>query len=265
MAHTPRQDTVIARANRYIASCGEYTDEYERAKLRKDWENKEQRAGGIADDFKRRAFDPAGKRILEIGFGNGEQLVAFSRMGATMSGLEVNSVLHAIAQERLAEAGISADIQLYDGERLPYENESFDGIYSISVFEHTSNPRALIAEASRVLVPGGRFYLAFPNRLMPKETHSGFWFISFLPRALARRVLHLFNRKTIEELNLHFLSYFDLMRWLRNYELRVVFEYRRGGVLQRVVKRALAFFGIHHSAILPHIMVVLEKVQHAGS
>jgi SAM-dependent methyltransferase len=245
--------------DRYVAECGEYTSDYERSKLTADWQAKEIRAQGVVEDFRRRATDPAEKLILDIGFGNGEYVIALTRSGARVSGLEVNEILAGIAKENLSDKRMSADLRLYDGKKFPFPDASFDCAFSVSVLEHCSYPESVIAEIGRVLKPGGCCYLAFPNRFAPKETHSGFWLISYLPRTVARWILRLGNRNTIDELNLHFLSYFNLRSFLKQTDLRIRFETHTGGRGPRLIKRLLATFGIHHSILLPHIMVILDK------
>ncbi len=245
--------------DRYVSTCGEYSATYEREKLEADWASKETRASSVVEDFTRRATDPQGKKLLDVGFGNGAYAIGFAQAGATVSGIEVNSVLKEIALESIKTKGLQADFQLYNGTQFPFPDASFDCLFSVSVLEHTSNPAAILSEADRVLKPGGCFYLAFPNRYALKETHSGYWLISYLPRSLARAILKCFGRNTVDELNLHFLSYFDLKRYIKRTSLTVRFEYAKGGYMQRLVKRVLAVFGVHHSVLLPHIMVILDS------
>jgi SAM-dependent methyltransferase len=247
-------------AEAYIDGCGEYTGSYEREKLKRDWEGKRESARKIVGDFKNRCGDPNGKRLIDIGFGNGDFVVAFAEAGAVVSGLEVNPVLFDIAQKSSQEAGITADLKLYDGSEFPFANGSFDYAFSTSVLEHVSDPRLFLMEISRVLAPKGRLYLAFPNRLAPRETHTGIWLLSYLPRALGQAaVRRIFKRNTIEELNLHFIGYLKLRRLLRGTGLTLRFEYAGKTPLRRNIKSVMGFFGIQQSAILKTIMIIAEK------
>ena len=49
-----------------------------------------------------------------------------------------------------------------DAGELPFENDSVDGVISIAVLEHVTDPERLLAETARVLVPGGRLFLVVP-------------------------------------------------------------------------------------------------------
>jgi SAM-dependent methyltransferase len=226
-----------------------------------DWLTKEEAAQGIYDDFAKRAGNPVGASVLDIGFGNGITASVFARQGARMSGVEVSAELFSIATDYLKEKGTPADLRLYEGIVFPFADRTFDYIYSVSTLEHVSDAATVIKEACRVLKPGGKFYLAFPNRLNPRETHTGLWFLSYMPRTVAGLLLGFFGRNSIPDWNLHFLSYFWLRRLLQNNGIgfSILFE-REGSGVRKILKKILAVFGIHHSAILPHVMVVLKKV-----
>jgi SAM-dependent methyltransferase len=51
------------------------------------------------------------------------------------------------------------------GEHLPFEDESFDLIFSDNVLEHLLNPTVVFREIWRTLKPGGAFLFKTPNRL----------------------------------------------------------------------------------------------------
>lgn len=50
----------------------------------------------------------------------------------------------------------------YDGKSLPFENESFDNIFSSEVFEHVFNLEEMILEINRVLKPNGNLLISMP-------------------------------------------------------------------------------------------------------
>src|SRR5262249_11690391 len=64
---------------------------------------------------------------------------------------------------------------LYDGDRLPFPDGSFDTVLSIQVLEHTPEPFHLVAEMSRVLKVSGALILAAPFSFrLHDEPHDNF-------------------------------------------------------------------------------------------
>ena len=234
---------------------------YERAKMARDWVTKEAKATGLVADFKRRVGDPRGKKVLDVGFGNGLILGTFIKEGAIGYGLEIDDLLLKVATFNIGERGLTADLKLYDGKKFPHPDNFFDYAYSSSVLEHATYQAEVLKEVYRVLKPGGKFYLAFPNKFTLKETHTGVYFVSMLPRFISDRILKMLKKAPFERYNLHFLSYFGLKKMLRtnNIPLRILFETDSPSFLKRTLKKTLAFFGMHQSALLGHIMVVLQK------
>lgn len=60
-------------------------------------------------------------------------------------------------------AGDSRSVAVADGTQLPFAGDTFDGAVSINVLEHAHDPAALLAEAARVLQPGGVLLAVTPN------------------------------------------------------------------------------------------------------
>lgn len=54
------------------------------------------------------------------------------------------------------------DVQVADVNQLPFDNERFDGVLAIELFEYLTTPERAIKEIRRVLKPGGRLILTAP-------------------------------------------------------------------------------------------------------
>lgn len=101
-------------------------------------------------------FDRArGKRLLEIGVGAGTDFINWVRNGAIATGVDLTEPAIALTRERLALEGLSADVHLADAERLPFDDASFDIVYSYGVLHHSPDTPRAIEEVRRVLKPGG--------------------------------------------------------------------------------------------------------------
>ncbi len=246
---------------KYIDKNFSDSDSYEKEHLRTDWQKKEKDAVSIVLDFEKRVELVSKKRILDIGFGNGIILGAFSKKGAIMTGIEVDETLRTIAKEYLDENNILGDLYIHDGLILPFEDNSFDYVFSTSVLEHVDNPDIFLKEANRVLKSGGKMYLAFPNRFAFRDSHSGVYFLGYLPHFFADKLLSFLGKGSLKNWNLHFLSYFTLLRIIKRNKInfRVVMETEAKTPFRKIIKKTLAFFGIHFGAILSHIIIILEK------
>lgn len=97
-----------------------------------------------------------GKRVLEVGFGAGTDFIRFARAGAVLSGVDLTEHGTRLVASRLALEGLSADIRVADAENLPFEDGTFDVVYSWGVIHHTEDTPRAAQEIYRVLRPGGR-------------------------------------------------------------------------------------------------------------
>lgn len=90
-----------------------------------------------------------GKRILDVGCGDGFAMWMFSSLGARPVAISASEeeVRHCRQQ------GLEA--YLMDQNLLDFENESFDIVWSHHTLEHSVAPILAIREAARVLKPGG--------------------------------------------------------------------------------------------------------------
>jgi ubiquinone/menaquinone biosynthesis C-methylase UbiE len=97
----------------------------------------------------------AGKRLLEVGCGMGTDLLQFARGGAICTGVDLTPRSVEISSLHFGLYGMRADFVLADGERLPFDDESFDVVYSNGVLHHTPDTAQAVRELRRVLKPGG--------------------------------------------------------------------------------------------------------------
>ncbi len=98
-----------------------------------------------------------GKKLLEIGVGGGVDHLQWARAGAECYGVDLTQNAIEITGSRLRAYSLHSNLRRVDAEELPFDENTFDIVYSWGVIHHSSDPTRLIAEIHRVLRPGGTF------------------------------------------------------------------------------------------------------------
>jgi arsenite methyltransferase len=102
-----------------------------------------------------------GETVLDLGSGAGaDVLISARRVGETGKaiGLDMTDEMLELAHANAAEAGVT-NVEFVKGylEDIPLADETVDVVISNCVINLAADKRAVIAEAARVLRPGGRF------------------------------------------------------------------------------------------------------------
>lgn len=102
----------------------------------------------------------AGKKVLEIGVGAGCDFINWVQNNAKATGVDLTERAIELTRERLALQGVDENtysLLVGDAERLGFEENSFDIVYSWGCLHHSPNTERAFGEACRVLKPGGAF------------------------------------------------------------------------------------------------------------
>lgn len=105
-----------------------------------------------------------GISVLEVGFGQGTDLVQFAKAGAKCTGIDYTPTHFELAKLNFELRNLKADLHLGDAANLPFEDNSFDKIYSFGVLHHTPDIEKCINEVYRVLKPGGTFVMSLYHK-----------------------------------------------------------------------------------------------------
>jgi SAM-dependent methyltransferase len=121
-------------------------------------------------DFDKLPIRP-GERVLDLGCGAGRHAFECYRRGARVVALDLNAddldgvATMFAAMEAAGEApapGAAVAVR-GDAHRLPFPDGAFDLVIASEILEHIPDDAAAIAEAVRVLRPGGRFAVTVPR------------------------------------------------------------------------------------------------------
>lgn len=107
---------------------------------------------------RRKVVPKAAGKVLELGIGGGLNLIHYDAANVTsVSGVDPSAELRAIAGKAPRAEGLTVDIQDGTAEALPFADASFDCVVCTFTLCSVASPPAALAEARRVLKPGGRF------------------------------------------------------------------------------------------------------------
>ena len=96
----------------------------------------------------------ADRDVLDVGCGAGVEVVRWARAGARVTGVDIAPSAIALATANLQQQGLTARLEVADGEALPFPDNSFDFVYAHGVVQYTANDHVMVAECRRVLRPG---------------------------------------------------------------------------------------------------------------
>lgn len=116
---------------------------------------------GIDLSWRRRALAmlEAPTLVLDLATGTGDLALGLVRRfpHAQVTGLDLTPAMLEIARRRISRAGCAARVAFLEGDatRLPFPDAAFDAVTCAFGFRNFPDPAVALAEAARVLVPGG--------------------------------------------------------------------------------------------------------------
>ena len=113
-----------------------------------------------------------GRRLLDVGSGTGNYSQALAREGWEPLVTDISEPM----LSRAAAKGLAT--RLADATDLPLEDESFDAVMLVSMIHHVDDPARALAEAKRVLRPGGRLALM---GWMREHIEQVGWMLEYFP------------------------------------------------------------------------------------
>lgn len=113
-----------------------------------------------------------GMHVLEIGCGDGGNLLPFARRGCVVTGVDMAATRIDDARRFFAEAGAEGTFIASDIFLLKDLEASFDIIICHDVLEHIGDKRTFLLNLRRYVKPGGVVFMSFPAWQMPFGGHQ---------------------------------------------------------------------------------------------
>ncbi len=107
--------------------------------------------------YRRELLAGTAGNILELGFGTGLNLACYPPHVRKITIVDPNLGMYRRARKQIKLTGVEVDRRVLGGERLPFENSTFDDVVSTFTLCSIEDVAQAMREAYRVLKPGGKF------------------------------------------------------------------------------------------------------------
>jgi SAM-dependent methyltransferase len=122
------------------------------------------RLGRITDAIEQRELlrqcSPiAGKRVLDVGCGDGFFSIAIAKAGAVVTGVDTDEEMLSAARASAVRESVPITFVMADARSLPFQDATFDLVVAVSLLCLMRDREAALAEMTRALKPGGRIVI----------------------------------------------------------------------------------------------------------
>ena len=152
------------------------------------------------DTLLRMVGDVEGRKMLEVGIGTGLFAMEFRARGAEVVGIDPAPRMVEIARLR------GFDVQIAYGENLPFPDDSFDIVFSMTAMENSHDPKKFLSEMVRVTKKDGIVVVAVLNLLSLYGLY---------------RKLFGWKKQNLIFRNMHFFTWWELKKLMKKYVQQV--------------------------------------------
>lgn len=147
-------------------------------------------------------FDlPKGSKVLDVGCGSGIYSMRLAEMGYEVVGIDISQEMLKKAEEKVEEKGLDITFLVMDVDDLKFENDTFDGIFSMTAFEFFQDDKKAMDEMFRVLKKSGQIMIGTIHR----DSEWGKLYTS--QEFKKNNVFKYANLKTMEEMKALYSDY----------------------------------------------------------
>lgn len=143
-----------------MSSADEFKQGQRRTWAAGDWPGIAPMIQGASDAVLERIGVEAGQDALDVACGNGNAAIPAARRGARVVGLDLVPEMLDFARERAAAAGVEVDWVVGDAEALPFDDDSFDRVWSVFGTMFAPRHQRAADELVRVARPGAAIGVA---------------------------------------------------------------------------------------------------------
>lgn len=123
--------------------------------------------------------------VLDVGCGTGNYMLELARQGIKTVGMDSSFDMALFAKTKVENQGLKACLVIGNADAMPFKNDVFDGVLSVTTLCFVSNAKMALDEIKRVVKPEGDVVLGELNKL-------SYW-------AGLRRIKGLFKKSSYSE------------------------------------------------------------------
>jgi SAM-dependent methyltransferase len=122
----------------------------------------------LLGNYPRHRADPSeyvGKKVLDLGFGDGRNMPLLHNLGMQVFGVEISQDICDLTQARMNELNVDVTLAVGRNHSIPFEDAAFDFILACHACYYVDPGKRFsdnIKEITRVLKPGGSFIFSAP-------------------------------------------------------------------------------------------------------
>lgn len=196
---------------------------------------------GLYLNIKELAPELKGK-VLDFGCGSKPYEYLFTNC-TEYQGVDIDQSGHTHTNEKID--------YFYDGHKLPFENESYDNVFSSEVIEHISNIDEIFDEINRVLKKNGLFFITTP--FLWNENEAPYDYARYTSFGL-KALLEKHGFEVIEQRKS--MNYIQIIYQMKAEYWRSIFSKFKSLTVKRIVQlliiSSITFKGLIFGAILPN-------------
>ena len=136
------------------------------------------------------------RTLLDVGCGGGQAAIRMKEKYPylRLTGIDTSEAMIASAINRARIKDCEINFEIADAEAIPFQDSSFEVVYSFGSVKHWSNPLKGIGECWRVLKPGGELVIADATSDATREEVENFFEIMRFPGLLKKPVVAILLR-----------------------------------------------------------------------
>jgi ubiquinone/menaquinone biosynthesis C-methylase UbiE len=132
---------------------------YDKTRALPDWVSQ-----AVTDSIIDLARLTSASQVLEVGVGTGRIALPLLRRGFPITGIDLSLPMMEELQTKIDDDDLRAMLARADANGLPFADATFDCVYAVHVYHLVANWQNALAQAWRVIKPGGCFLVTFHRR-----------------------------------------------------------------------------------------------------